>query len=317
MKYDITVGIPTYNRAHCLGRAISSALAMTDVNIEIIVCDNCSTDDTAVEMQRFSGNPIVKYFRSSFNIGPTANYNQCLERASGQYFMILGDDDWLSPNYGQVLMETTKNRDVVFVGRCIATAPDGTATHMSSDSEFEVSGPEFIRDLIQLEPYTSRHAYFMFAAKTNAIRHAGGFPSTEAGQHADNMLLMRLLLDRKICNNPTAVNYYAVYPESYGNSNVKSVAIATLQLVDYWDAHISAELAKRLSGHDADMLRSRLVQNATLTYIHRVLTYGTGFSQRLSLLLSFPKTTWLIRVIFRLKTISALARMAKNLVKKK
>ena len=231
--------------------------------------------------------------------------------------MILGDDDWLSPNYGKVLMATTKNQDVVFVGRCIATAPDGTATHKSSDSEFEVSGPEFIRDLIQLKPYTSRHAYFMLAAKTKAIRDAGGFPSTEAGAHSDNMLLMRLLLDRKIRNNPAAVNYYAVYPESYGNSNVKSVAIATLQLIDYWDANISAELAKRLSRHDAVRLRSRLTHNATLTYIYRVVTYGIGFSQKLSLLLSFPKTTWMISAIFRVQTIAALARMVKNVLTKK
>jgi hypothetical protein len=154
----------------------------------------------------------------------------------------------------------------------------------------------------------------MFAAKTKAIRDAGGFPATEAGQHTDNMLLMRLLLDRKIYNNPAAVHFYAVYPESYGNSNVRSVAIATLQLVDYWDAHISAGLAKRLSQRDVDRLRSSLAHNATLTYIHRVLTYGSGFSQRLSLLLSFPKTTWLMRVFFRVKTIAALVRMVKNVV---
>jgi glycosyltransferase involved in cell wall biosynthesis len=315
MKYDITVGIPTYNRSHCLGKAIDSVLAIKGVTVEVVVCDNCSSDETPFVMQRYRDNPRVKYFRNSFNIGPTGNYNQCLERAMGRYFMILGDDDWLSPNYGRILIETTRDEDVVFVGRCITVSPDGVETHKSCDSYFDVSGPDFIRDLIQLQPYTSRHAYFMFAARTTSLRDAGGFPSTEAGQHTDNMLLMRLLLNRTIRNNPNAVNYYSVYPGSYGNSNVKSVSIATLQLLDYWDDYIHPELAKLIPKRDVMRLRKDLARNATLTYIRRVLEYGADLRQKLNLLLLFPRKTWLIKAAIRKQTVvSIMSRVGNALI---
>lgn len=232
MRYDVTIGIPTYNRAGCLERAIDSALAQDGVNIEVIVSDNDSVDNTSVVMRRYSENPNVRYLKNTFNIGPAANYNQCLDKATGLYFMILGDDDWLSRDYCKVLVDTISGEDAVFLGQCQTVASDGTFLSRSSGVRYDMAGLAFVEDLLLGRPNVRRHACFMFAAKTRSFRAAGGFPNTEAGQHCDNMLLIRILLNHEIRYDPVPVNYYSVYPESYGNSNISSIAVASLQYIE-------------------------------------------------------------------------------------
>jgi glycosyltransferase involved in cell wall biosynthesis len=51
----VTVIIPTYNRAHCIARAIESAILQTHRDIEVIVVDDGSTDETAALMMRHYG----------------------------------------------------------------------------------------------------------------------------------------------------------------------------------------------------------------------------------------------------------------------
>ncbi len=91
----ISVCIPTYQSAGTLGRAIASALAQHGCDIEVVIGDNASTDNTAAVVQDFDANRIV-YFRHATNIGYPANVNSCLERASGDYIFILCADDFLT-----------------------------------------------------------------------------------------------------------------------------------------------------------------------------------------------------------------------------
>ncbi|OWY37866.1 hypothetical protein CEK28_14535 [Xenophilus sp. AP218F] len=91
----ISVCIPTYESAGTLGRAIRSAFAQTGCDIEIIIGDNASTDNTEVVVSDFNDSRVI-YFRHATNIGYPANVNSCLERASGDYIFILCADDFLT-----------------------------------------------------------------------------------------------------------------------------------------------------------------------------------------------------------------------------
>lgn len=310
MKYDLSIGIPTFNRANCIERAIDSALNQESINVEVIVSDNCSSDDTSNVLKKYRSNARVKYLRNSFNLGPVSNYNRCLEKASGLYFMILGDDDWLSANYGHVLIQTLKGEDDVFVGKCTALTPAGTIVHESLDSPFQLTGKDAYFQIIGRSPMVARHAWFMLAAKTSTLRKCGGFPNTEAGQHSDNMLLLKLLLQRRICYDPRAVNFYSVYPGSYGNRNVSSVAIAALQFVEFWDHQISPELKRLVSSREITRLRGKLIQSLSLLYLGRVYRYGGTVLAMLKLLLFFPRITWVMRALFsRMLAVAILKRL--------
>jgi glycosyltransferase involved in cell wall biosynthesis len=92
----VSIIIPTYNRANYLTKAIDSALAQDYSNIEVIVSDNASVDDTNEVIKRYTDNPRFKYFRNNKNLGMVANWRKALNNyATGDFFMILSDDDYL------------------------------------------------------------------------------------------------------------------------------------------------------------------------------------------------------------------------------
>lgn len=96
----VSICIPTYNRAAQLERALSSAMKQDYGNLEIIVVDNASTDDTAAVVrrcQRLDGR--IDYRANEANIGAVNNFNAAVAFANGDYVMWLADDDWIDSNY--------------------------------------------------------------------------------------------------------------------------------------------------------------------------------------------------------------------------
>lgn len=94
----VSIGIPTWNYGEYLGECIESVLAQTYENIEVIICDNASTDSTPEVVRRYE-DPRIRYYRNEANIGLYPNWNLCLRYAKGKYFKILQSDDKLSPNF--------------------------------------------------------------------------------------------------------------------------------------------------------------------------------------------------------------------------
>lgn len=87
-----TIGIPTYNRAAFLRESLTAALSQTYPNLEVLVCDNASTDDTAAVVASFS-DPRVRYLRHDKNQGAEFNFIACVKEARGEFFSWLQDDD--------------------------------------------------------------------------------------------------------------------------------------------------------------------------------------------------------------------------------
>jgi glycosyltransferase involved in cell wall biosynthesis len=96
----VTIGIPTYNRANVLNRSIESALRQDYKNLEVIISDNASTDHTPAVCETYRlQDARIRYIRSPHNLGATANFLKALEVAKGEFFMWLGDDDWIDDTY--------------------------------------------------------------------------------------------------------------------------------------------------------------------------------------------------------------------------
>jgi len=96
---EISVIIPTFNRAEMLRKAISSVLAQTGSDIEVIVSDNCSTDHTRQVVAEFSYDLRLRYFRNDSNLGMVANWKQAIfELARAEWFVLMSDDDYFTDN---------------------------------------------------------------------------------------------------------------------------------------------------------------------------------------------------------------------------
>ena len=95
MQLKVSVIIPTYNRAHVLGRAIDSVLKQTEKNIEIIVVDDGSCDDTEALMETYVGEK-VRFVKVPENGGPSKARNRGAELAMGEYIAFQdSDDEWV------------------------------------------------------------------------------------------------------------------------------------------------------------------------------------------------------------------------------
>jgi glycosyltransferase involved in cell wall biosynthesis len=90
----VSVVIPTYNRSWIICRAIDSALAQTYTNIEVIVVDDGSTDDTQDKLRAY-GNRIRVLTQA--NAGPSVARNRGIAAASGEIIACLDSDDYWLP----------------------------------------------------------------------------------------------------------------------------------------------------------------------------------------------------------------------------
>lgn len=92
----VTAIIPTYNRANLVARAVRSALAQTHKELEVIVVDDGSADDTSDKVSALC-DPRVRYIRHEGNKGLPAARNTGIRASSGQFIAFLDDDDEWRP----------------------------------------------------------------------------------------------------------------------------------------------------------------------------------------------------------------------------
>lgn len=108
----VSICIPTYNRANFITRAIDSALSQTYKNIEVIVVDNASTDNTK-EIVLGYDDQRLRYVRNSENLGLFGNFNRCIELYKGDFLHILHSDDYIDFDFTEKCVNFfKKNPDV-------------------------------------------------------------------------------------------------------------------------------------------------------------------------------------------------------------
>ncbi|MBA5778533.1 glycosyltransferase [Stappia sp. F7233] len=88
----ISIIVPTRERAHYLSSCLDSCLATDDPDLEIVVSDNASQDDTAAVVASKNDARIV-YTNTGRRVSMRANFEHALNHASGDYIVYIGDDD--------------------------------------------------------------------------------------------------------------------------------------------------------------------------------------------------------------------------------
>lgn len=100
MTPRISIGLPICNGERYLPEVFKCLLGQTFTDLEVVVCDNASSDRTGEIAQDFAGrDPRVRYVRNPTNIGANRNYNLAMDLARGHYFKLGSDDDLLDPTY--------------------------------------------------------------------------------------------------------------------------------------------------------------------------------------------------------------------------
>ena len=93
----VSVIIPSYNSAAFLDEAILSVLNQTFTDFELIIHDDCSTDNTDAIVKKYLADPRVSYYKNDKNLGLGGNWNKALRYARGEYIKFLMSDDKFHP----------------------------------------------------------------------------------------------------------------------------------------------------------------------------------------------------------------------------
>lgn len=109
MDPEVSIIVPAYNTEAYIAKAIDSALTQTLTNIEVIVVDDASGDQTVEVIQQFT-DPRLQLLQNPQNLGVSASRNRAIQKARGQWIAVLDSDDWYVPNRLETLLNIAKKK---------------------------------------------------------------------------------------------------------------------------------------------------------------------------------------------------------------
>jgi glycosyltransferase involved in cell wall biosynthesis len=281
----VTIAIPTFNRAdRHLRRAIGCALAQTYADIEVLVSDNCSSDNTA-EVVAGIEDPRLRYVRHEKNIGANNNFNSCVREARGEYFLLLHDDDLIDPDFVDVCVEAAGGKTSYGVIRTGTRKVDGKG-NILVEIPNRVGGlglAEFF-----LGWFSNKTSLFLCSTlfNTQGLREIGGFFSQKQ-LFQDDVALFKLAAQMGRVDVPDVKASFRRHGENMcGSARISDWCIDSLYLLD-----LMCELAPEQSGiirregmvyftkqnyHRAMRIRSPLQRWSSYLHVYRV--FGSVYS---------------------------------------
>lgn len=195
----VSIGVPVRNGGALLRRALEALRAQTYPNLEIVISDNASTDDTQRFCEEVARDDLrVRYDRKRRDIGAVDNFNDVLARARGSYFMWAAHDDHWEPTFVASLAERLNWRpDAVLAFSCFDNI-DEKANHVRVFDEVQKLGVERRATERALRvmsfPESLGKANLVYGLmRTDVLRSLGGFKEwTKGGWGADCHLVFEL-----------------------------------------------------------------------------------------------------------------------------
>ncbi len=113
MSELVSIIMPSYNTAEYIGEAIASVIAQTYTNWELIIIDDCSTDNTE-EVIRSIDDPRIRLLKNPINSGAAVSRNYGLREAKGRWVAFLDSDDQWVPEKLEKQLRFMKQNGYVF-----------------------------------------------------------------------------------------------------------------------------------------------------------------------------------------------------------
>lgn len=165
-KPKVSVCIPVYNRPVFVAEAIESVLCQTFTDFELIVTDNCSTDNTPEVVKSYAvKDSRVKYHRNEYNMGISSSINRAILLSRGEYIKFLFSDDKLSPRCLELFVDALDNHPKVSLATSY-TQSFGNDDNIRDESYFpgagEMDGKTCQKDLLLNGNWPGSHSSVMF-----------------------------------------------------------------------------------------------------------------------------------------------------------
>jgi len=235
--------MPTFHRPGYLREALASAVGQTYKNLQIIVRDNASGDETPEVVSSFD-DPRIEFFQALHNEGPWRNGNECVRRARGRYLLPLCDDDILGENYVATLIGFMEQDPEIIAAY--------GATH-SIDENGVVTGKRVpcgthkwgVREIVQA--WGSRKLPLIsginFMCLTSFFVGLGERVSFPDGHNTDNAIFMTAGIRGKVLFTDQCVFYYRLHSlNSVRRHSCQLRAQGDKEFLRYLDAEVKSHL---------------------------------------------------------------------------
>ena len=214
----VSIGLPVYNGDRYLAEAIESILAQTYDNIELIICDNASTDRTQEICEEFQRRDHrVKYIRNPENIGGNRNFRKTFELSRGCYFKWASHDDNLAPDFiASCLAVLEKDDDVVLsLPPIVYIDQDGRETGGQRVPDISIEDDRYldrIRRFFDLQVASDDIVYAIFGLiRADVLRQLNVW---EPYVSSEEILMLDLLRFGKLRQIQASKFYFRLHPES-------------------------------------------------------------------------------------------------------
>lgn len=168
MRFSVL--LPTRNGGDYLHDAIASVLSQPYEDMELVVSDNASDPETRAVVSRFTADKRLKYVRLDDVVSVTDNWNHALQVSSGDYVVMIGDDDCLLPAFFETLdaaIERHRQPDCITYNGFTFVFPRslGGQQHAWFGEQHFRFGPEFTTDMELSKPFRQQVVNDMFRFK--------------------------------------------------------------------------------------------------------------------------------------------------------
>ena len=234
----VSVCVPTYNGAAYLDACLDSLLDQDLQDLEVVIGDDNSSDDTLVIARRRK-DPRVRVLAFEENAGMAGNWNRCLAEARGEYVALVAQDDLVARVWGERLVELLESHpeaDLAFGRRDFDLVDEHTRG--VAGEFFETKYPALLESFYAridtvIPPELMIDAALEHRFKINLIGEPSftmvrrDHPVTRAGYHAEMRQLldwefaMRFFADKPILHCPESLGTYRIHAAGESVGKVK------------------------------------------------------------------------------------------------
>lgn len=279
----ISVIIPNYNHSSYLVQRIDSVLKQTFTNFEVILLDDCSTDNSPSILQSYSNHPAVAaLILNKENTGNTfKQWERGISMAKGEYIWVAESDDYCDETFLERVSETIKAHPDAVVIRTGSHMTDENGNSTGEDLDYFIddnseqcfAGTKYIKGamLFRNSIYNASMVVFKREAFNKIDRKYQNLRST-----GDWLLWIEMLLQGDICEIRSKLNYFRQHTNkvSYragknctGEADpffVRDVLLSKVNLSPYVRVLLkgkNVQTLRRISRIDASLAKA--MQNAT------------------------------------------------------
>jgi glycosyltransferase involved in cell wall biosynthesis len=231
---SFSIGVPAFKGAY-LRECIDSILLQTVPDFELIVVNDASPDPVRDIVHSYADERI-RYYENAENIGAenvVRNWNRCLDYARGRFFVLMGDDDKMTPAYLEAFQRLIDKYPTLDVYHCRSRILDSTSRPIQLTPSW--AEYESVYDLIWHRVASNRQLFVSdFMYRTESLKAVNGFFPTPLAWAADSLTAYVLCADKGIAHTNEPVFCYRRNPHTISSTGNVELKIKAIRMRDDW-----------------------------------------------------------------------------------